>query len=85
MIQGGFHRGWAAPIEGHTQIERGEQRLRNNLTELNYFLLSRFLVCHILEMTNVETPDNRAAPVDDVPNSFVIEWSSSVDKIAVSS
>jgi hypothetical protein len=40
------------------------------LTELNYSLLSSAILCKILEMSDVETPNNRATSANDIPNSF---------------
>jgi hypothetical protein len=41
------------------------------LTELNYSLLSCAILCKILEMTDVETPNNRATSAKDIPNPFI--------------
>jgi hypothetical protein len=38
-------------------------------TELKYFL-PWLLLCKILEMADVETPNNRATSANDIPNSF---------------
>lgn len=48
---------------------------RNNdgetwLTALNYSLLSWAIVCNILEMAEMETPNNRVTFAKDIPNSF---------------
>ena len=40
------------------------------LTELNYSLLSIIILCNILEMADVETPNNRATPARPISNSF---------------
>ena len=40
------------------------------LTELNYSLLSWAILCKILEMAAVETPNSRATCANDIPNSF---------------
>jgi hypothetical protein len=38
--------------------------------ELNYSLLSSAIHCNILEMADVETPNNRATPANDISDSF---------------
>jgi len=43
---------------------------RTLLAELNYLLLSWAILCKILEMADVGTPNNRATPAKDIPNSF---------------
>ena len=40
------------------------------LIELNYPLLPWLLPCKILEMADVEMPNNRATSVKDIPYSF---------------
>jgi hypothetical protein len=40
------------------------------LTELNYLLRSWAILCKILEMADVETPNNRATSANDIPNSL---------------
>ena len=40
------------------------------LTELNYSLLSCAILCRILEMADVETPNSRATSANDIPDSF---------------
>jgi hypothetical protein len=40
------------------------------LTELNYLLFSWATLCKILEMADVETPNNRAASAKDIPDSL---------------
>ncbi len=37
---------------------------------VNYSLLPWLLLCNILEMADVETPNNRATSANDIPNSF---------------
>ena len=41
------------------------------VTGLNYSLLPWFLLCKILGMADVETPNNRATFGNDIPNSFI--------------
>ena len=43
---------------------------RTLLTELNYSLLFWVILYKILEMADVGTPNNRATPAKDIPNSF---------------
>jgi hypothetical protein len=40
------------------------------LIKLNYSLLFWAILCNVLEMADVETPNNRATPANDIPNSF---------------
>jgi hypothetical protein len=39
-------------------------------TELNYLLLSCAILCEILEIADVETPNNRASSANDIPDSL---------------
>ena len=41
------------------------------LTELNYSIFFWVVLCNILEMADVETPNDRATPAKDIPNSLI--------------
>jgi hypothetical protein len=42
------------------------------LTELNYSLLPWLLLCNILEMADMDTPNNRATSANDILISFIV-------------
>jgi hypothetical protein len=41
------------------------------LAELNYSLFFWVILCNILEMADVETPNNHATSANDIPNFFI--------------
>ena len=45
------------------------------LTELNYSMLSWAILCNILEMADVETPNNRATSANDIPDFLTVPLS----------